>query len=1008
MKLSYRFLCFSVGLAALTTVGTADAATSLRGSEREGYSRLVVSGDDVGDYVVKTSEDGTVTIDFSGATTFTAPTMSDLSRVKNVKTDDGAATITFTMPKGADIRDFAIGSRIIFDIYAQETFSTPRAPTPVKAAPQPKATTQKTEPAKAAPPAYVLVPETLMTPKASTQKAARQPTAPQAQKTDLEKAVADDQHIVFLRATQAVNVAAFEIDETLWLVTDNKNRFLTPAITSATPEIFGDIKATQLPDGMAFAMTSPAIDLKRKATGGGLSWNIIHGENIKPNAPVTPITERSANDTRLILPFKTAQNVMRFTHPQSGQNVFVVTVMNAVDAVGAAQSYPEFDLLTSHIGAVIRPKVDDLQVEVTARGVEIFRDTPLNLATKQDLKAAELFKAQHKTKAKDEDAVILKPAASQDDKAAQATDKKKLKTTITAPTSDYIYRFNDWQLGEFGDLRQNENVILAGLPDQQKSARVENILSLGKMFLSHNLAAEALGYFDFAADELPALLQSAEFLALRGAARAFDWKSADGLRDLSHKALTSDDEIKAWRAYTLADLGDWKQAAENLPTSYAVLETYPKPIANRLALSLIEVNLRNGNTAAAQALMTMIEHDSDTLSPFEQASFTYLNGEFARQKGDIAKARQLWTELAESQDDLYRMRGGLALTMLDIVDQDISPYEQIDRLEQLRYAWRGDELEALVKYRLGQAYFADQQFIKGLNIMRDAAATADDDSVLAGQITGDMSRTFSNLYLGDGLKDVSPLDAVALYEEFSELTPIGEEGNAIVQALAEHLVRSDLLGRAAKLLQYQVDHRLSGHDKARVAIRLAAIKLLDEAPQDAVNALGKAEDALRTVSDSTKITASQRKIDMLRIRAYTQNGQYDRALELVTELPKTKETNHLRADIAWQAGLWGEAADALGAVLAAQDIDRTTVTREQADVLLNYAIALSLNNDRLALSNLRQEHLPAMRESYKANQFDVITRPRRNAGLADRDTLLSVVSEVDLFKEFLDGYLSEE
>jgi hypothetical protein len=45
-----------------------------------------------------------------------------------------------------------------------------------------------------------------------------------------------------------------------------------------------------------------------------------------------------------------------------------------------------------------------------------------------------------------------------------------------------------------------------------------------------------------------------------------------------------------------------------------------------------------------------------------------------------------------------------------------------------------------------------------------------------------------------------------------------------------------------------------------------------------------------------------------------------------------------------------------------------------------------------------------MSQTNKTRLFDVVTRPRQNAGLADRETLLNSVSEVDLFKNFLDSY----
>ena len=75
--------------------------------------------------------------------------------------------------------------------------------------------------------------------------------------------------------------------------------------------------------------------------------------------------------------------------------------------------------------------------------------------------------------------------------------------------------------------------------------------------------------------------------------------------------------------------------------------------------------------------------------------------------------------------------------------------------------------------------------------------------------------------------EVSPVNALALYFDFRELTPVGDEGDTMIRQLADRLVEVDLLGRAAQLIQHQVTFRLKGDEKARVGTKLAAIYILD-------------------------------------------------------------------------------------------------------------------------------------------------------------------------------------
>ncbi len=130
---------------------------------------------------------------------------------------------------------------------------------------------------------------------------------------------------------------------------------------------------------------------------------------------------------------------------------------------------------------------------------------------------------------------------------------------------------------------------------------------------------------------------------------------------------------------------------------------------------------------------------------------------------------------------------------------------------------------------------------------------------------------------------------------------------------------------------------------------------------------------------------------------------------MLENVPKSRDSQRLRADIAWQAGYWDDAAESLDAVIIDYEISPADdLSKVQADIILNRAISLSLADDRISLLNLRKKYLSQMRDTYKAHQFEVITRPRGTSVLADRETLLSAVSEVDLFKDFLDSYRNND
>lgn len=1052
------FLICSLFLITLSpSLSSAQENISVRLGDRGDFARLVFGWKKGVTYTTEQQKEGTLLLTFNVPSTINSIDASSFAYIKEIRTlSENPLTIKIVSADGSSFRDFKIGNRVIVDIYkpdgfnagspketnqTQKTENQSTAPEKVKESAIAENTQDKTEQNKpdsknktndgegkvtdtannkkmpAVPPSLVLIPEKLNKKRAESGRTTNADKDVVTKKKEsvnekIENAIRQEEHVVSIRSTQATDVAVFENFGRLWFVIDTQASFVTPELSTSKPSLFSKPTQENMQNASAYSMSLPEEYMSIKATGSGLIWNIIMGD-VNETDSVDPYPQfsdaRAGKGGKLIWPFKYIGKVLDVPDPVTGQMIKVVTVNDSTQNAGHAKSYVDFDLLRSPVGLAISPKVDDLIVEVTDKGVEIFRPAGLHLAPEKEVEAAQIFANQQRAKQEK----VMKQKNEGHSKGDNQKTEKHIKTHGTRNEGythgdknqkDSFFKFNDWMMKNANDsLAHKKTILLSTLPTKSDAAKVEDLITLGKMFLSYGRGAEALGFFDFASDELPELTESPEFKAFRGVAKALDWKSAEALSDLLHPKLDNEKEVKYWRSYVLADLGDWRQAASFLPDSFQPIYNYPHNISGRLALRLAEVALRDGKVNAANELITLVEHHKDELlTPFE-AYLRYLKGEASRQKGKIDNAKEIWADLSEDKDDLYRTKSALALAILKSNENEINNGEKIDALERLRYAWRGDELEAQVKYWLGDAYFKKNDYLKGLHTMRDGASVAA-GSALGERIAGDMSKAFTTLFLEDKLEGVTPLDAVALYEEFSELTPLGEDGNKLMQVLAEHLVKADLLPRAAKILRHQVDHRLEGEDKIKIAIRLAALEIMDKHPQGSVNALAKATNELRRISNEETKNKYARQIGLLKIKAYLQNRQYGKALSLLEKMPEGQDVNRLRADITWQAGYWNDAADAIHTIMMDENmVEKTELTDDDASMILNRAVALSLDNDRLALANLRQRYIQLMKDTNKARQFEVITRPRKDGGLADRETLLSIVSEVDMFKDMMDN-----
>ncbi len=1058
--------------------GMAHAADTIlvRGGDHDGYSRLVFEGSAPPTYKIRRTDNG-VFIDFSvKAEADLIGLTGDLRNAKNVKAmagGQGNLTISAQIPAGSDVRDFTIGSKLVLDVYDSKTKAEAKASTAgsqnnpeekmaATEKAEPKAPAQKTgdfsvhalEPAQALP----------------AQKVEAHPvTAPALQEHNIE-----------LTTVTNVGLSAYRRHGYLWMVFDNPDLQASPVLHGPSKDKFGAIEKTDLKDADLYALKLPD-GAQVMVEGGGLSWNIkISGVQPKSAelAILSPERVGDSKDSKLLWPLQTARKAIQFTDPLSGDDVTAVTSSSAVGAMRPVREYIDFTTPETFAGFVFIPSRDGVRAEVSGKGILMSRAGGMALSKPEDIKASDIRKEMAATKlpdAKDEKpketeqkdlALKEEPPKPQDEIAHKieeeiSADNVKVdtaeisKATQEKPTGNNIYNFKRWEMGGMAALPENMHALMAEVAAKPSAEQTEDIITMAKLLLANNHAQEALGMLRIAEQQVPELAGTAEFDSLKAAAKSLSGKYDEAIVILSDEALKKYDDVRLWRGFTLAGLQDWKQAGENMTDAAAVKE-YPHDLRVTMLLVMAEVALRNAKPAQAQTILDSIGNDIKKMTLPYRSSWAYLSGEAARQSGNNAKAKELWLPLVKNgKDDLFRAKAGLSLTRLQIDEKSIKTDEAIDRLEGLRYAWRGDELETLINYRLGQLYVENKEYLKGLTVLRNAAELTPELQI--GQdVLSLMSKSFREVFSNDRLSAMSPIEAISFYEEFKDLTPPGDEGIEYVEKLSQRLVDADLLGRAAALLEYQVNNRLQGDKKVEIAIRLAAIRLLDGNPDGALRSLEIAQSTLDKIAgiapkDAEKVTdkaaalsatgatlekietqagdaeksapekvetspkketadpEKQRQIYLLKARALSMKKKPDEALAVLENMRTDSDVNKLRTDIAWMAGKWEEAAMSLNDLIIAEDVSpRRPLTDYQQDLILNRAIALNLSGNRIALANLRERHNRQMVETPKGKMFEVVTRPRRPDMVGSREAIESMMSEIDLFKGFLDSYAKSQ
>lgn len=898
-------------------------------------------------------------------------------------------TAIFVLSGDYDVRDFRIGSRIVLDISGPVIASGSAAPSQ-RPPPEP-------EPERPPPPAqsvHMPEPPADQDMEAALERA-QQALAPVEQAVVVERAPPPlaaqsavlDSHVIAVTTTEISRLAAFRYAGRLWLVFDRDDLDIAPLISGPDAEAFPDFTRKALPGGQVFSMPVSS-DINIYAEGGGLVWRVILTPETRRTRPVQPERINAAGNINrarggeLIWPMDEIGAIITFADEDTGVTIRAAPVEGSAEFSGPRQEFVDFIALESAVGLAVIDKTDDLKMSVTEEGVKLSHPEGLALAFSRDVRSRIMG----------DDLDLSVGSDPIEDEGEDGPMRR-------------IYDFERWMMGGKRALFDNQKILLARLADQEKVGRVQDLLRLAKMNLSNGKAPEALGFLRFAENEMPEIVEAAEFLAVRGAAYVLAGQCERGLRDFLKPQLDPYGEIAYWQSYAYACLEDWRQARETIPGQTDILLDYPSDLLADLGVKLAEVSLRAGEVDKARSILEKIEGVRLQMPSHILSAVDYLKGEAARQEEDFDTALSLWEELAEGQDDFYRARAGLALVMLGRQRDTIPATDAIDKLEGLRYAWRGDELETLINFQLGRLYLEEDRYLKAFSILRDAVSMSP-DSDIGREVTSFMQDAFVDLLMED--PTLSPLEAVQVYEEFTELTPLGDMGNALVQRLADRLMEADLLNRATDILEHQVEFRLQGSEKARVATKLAATQLLNNQPDDAIASLNTAQ-AIYLETEGVNAREEFRKIELMRARALSQTGRPEEALLLLGRFDPAPDVNRLRADIAWQAGLWEDAVDALQDLIIDAEIDlERPLSGAQADLILNRAVALNLAGNRVGLANMRARYGEAMRQTGRARLFDVVTRSRQDGLLADRGTLSAIVAEVDIFRDFLEAYRSAD
>ncbi|KAA5606063.1 tetratricopeptide repeat protein [Roseospira marina] len=690
----------------------------------------------------------------------------------------------------------------------------------------------------------------------------------------------------------------------------------------------------------------------------GLLWVVdLMQQPMRPEHPINVQPQvRSPVGPRLLLPVIEGGRVVPVRDPELGDQFFVLPLIQLGHGVFPERTFPEVTLPVTAQGAVVIPRSDRIEVRSSRSGAEITADGGLTL--------------------------------SPEDNRLQTL------ATLGEGALQEVFDIPGWRREDdatsFDDVRKDLQYAVAMAPASRRGpARLE----LARFYFANGYAPEALGVLRAIAEEQVEMVGTPAFRALRGATQFLMHRDREAVDDLSHPSLVDVDEAAFWRAAAQSRLGQAGLQAAILEASGGVLENYPPDVRIPLALVAADAAIKAGDDLAANTFLESAR-DPEFNTTHDEAAIHYLEGNLFASAGAFEAAIAAWKEAEIGQSRRHAALATKArLDMehrLDLIGTD----ELIAGLEGLRFAWRGGDFEYDLLRELGDLYLDEDRYGDALRTLR-LAASYFEDRPGSEELTERMRTVFDTLFLDGAANDMPPLTAIALFDEFRELTPTGNRGDEMIRRLADRLVSVDLLDPAAALLERQIRYRLRGLDRTRVGARLALVYLLNRQPSNALDALDKTRFA-----PLPETLERQRR--HLRARALADTDNVPAAISLL-ENDSSEDARVLRADIHWRDQNWAEAARALAELVPPPPSGDETLAEKDAFRLIDWATALTLAGDETGASLLRQRYLDALDGTPFRDAFDLVTATPE-AGLIDIASVGGKIRQAEKFRSYLTAY----
>jgi tetratricopeptide (TPR) repeat protein len=760
-------------------------------------------------------------------------------------------------------------------------------------------------------------------------------------------------HVTFAFASETP-AALFRRADTVWMVFDTTKPLDIAPIRAHGGSIIAEVKPFPLPYGQAIRirLNRPQMpSLASDGVGGTANWILTFADTMA--SPTQPLTaKRNITDPALAnvtVALAKPGRLHKFTDPEAGDTLLVITAPPPVRGFIKRQDFVEMSLLESIHGVAVRPNADDVSAELAADKITLGRPGGLTLSSVN--------------------------AASE-----------------RAPTvARTIFDVDEWKKNQQGVFDARLDKLIEAEAAMEPDQRLPGRLDLARFYMARGFYPEAKAVLDMVLADAKPEAQDPVALVTHSVASTLMGRPALGLKDLANPVVGKNYDSELWKALAYARQGKWAEAREKFKNVEFAITSLPIDLQRIVITEAMRASLEVKDYSGAD------KRSSDLgvigIPPELKPAISVMRGRLAEALGHDKDALTEYKSAVASSDRLAAAEAKLCEVALLQRRNEIAQADALRELETLQVMWRGDGLEVRALEMMARIYSDTGRYAESLTAAR-TATKLDPNSELARAGQDASAALFAQIFLGNKGDDLPPVDALGLFYEFRELTPIGRRGDEMIRRLADRLVAVDLLDQAAELLQYQVDHRLEGAARAQVAARLAMVYLTNRKPDRAIAALRSTR-----IADLSGELRQQRLL--LEARAQSDVGRHDLALDIISNIAG-REAIRLRSDIYWASRRWREASEQIELYYGDRWRDFKPLNPAEKSDIIRAVVGYALAEDAIGLARFREKYAPLMSGDADRAAFETASKPTATSS-AEFGAIAKMAASVDT----LDGFLRE-